>query len=69
MRRPDRSIFVVATTLSLPAFADNGFMGIPTSLGIGGLAVGALLIIGVAAVAGALYGAVEYIFQKIRGRK
>jgi len=69
MTRPNRSMFVAASTLSSPAFADSGFMGIPIDSSFGGFVVGALLIIGVSAVAGFVYGALGYIVEKIRARK
>ena len=69
MIRASRSLFAAATTVSSPAFADSGFMGIPTDMGIGGFVLGALLIIGAGAVAGAVYGLLGYIIERIRARK
>jgi hypothetical protein len=69
MTHANRSLFIAASGLSTPAFADSGFMGIPTDTGFGGFVLGFLLIIGVSAVAGAAYGIFGYIVEKIRTRK
>ena len=69
MTRVNRSLFIMASILPSPAFADSGYMGTPTDMSFGGFVLGALLLIGGAAVIGAAYGFLSYIVEKLRARK
>lgn len=69
MARVNRPLFIMASILPSPTFADSGYMGVPTDMSFGGFVLGALLLIGGAALIGAAYGFLGYIVEKLRARK
>ena len=69
MARVNRPLFIMVSILPSPTFADSGYMGVPTDVSFGGFVLGALLLIGGAAVIGAAYGFLSYLVEKLRARK